>query len=50
MSLKFLRHGKIPSRNDTLKFIDDDNVHVSVMNKFLGPRLSICTPEVSEGV
>jgi hypothetical protein len=39
------RYGRIPSRNAILKWVDDFNVHGTVVNKFVGPAYSIRTPE-----
>jgi hypothetical protein len=44
------RHGRIPSCNAILKWVDDFNVRGSVVNKFVGPAHSVRTPQDVERV
>lgn len=39
------RHGRIPSRSATLKWILDFNVHDSASNSFVGPTFTVRIPE-----
>jgi hypothetical protein len=40
------KHGRIPSCDAILKWVDDFNVHGSVENKSVGPAHYVCTPEM----
>jgi hypothetical protein len=44
------RHGRTPLHNAILKWVDDFNVHGSVVNKFVDPAHSVRTPENTERV